>query len=200
MADKPKSQMAFAREYFTTRPMVEISHEQSKRDLEVAYMMATSKRFEDADRAIRKLHQEGFLIKVAKGIYMYDPTAVEEKTLQIFSEQQKREILERDGFKCAVCGLGKENGLSLQIDHIKPMELGGKATLENGQVLCSKHNFYKNKLNATEMSKKSFIRQLEQVRKESDQTEASKLISFYEEILSVYDKYQIDEHIDWDKS
>jgi len=191
--------MAFAREYFTSRPLIEISHEQSKRDLEVAYMMATSKRFEDADRAIRKLHQEGFLIKVAKGIYLYDPATVGEKKLQVFSEQQKSKILERDGNKCAVCGLGKESGLSLQIDHIKPMELGGKATLENGQVLCSRHNFYKNKLNATEMSKKSFIRQLEQVRADPSEPEAIKLIGFYEEILSIYDKYQVDQHIEWQK-
>ncbi|WP_298495000.1 HNH endonuclease [Helicobacter sp. UBA3407] len=34
----------------------------------------------------------------------------------------------------------KKEGAKLYIDHIKPKDLGGKATLENGQTLCSRRN------------------------------------------------------------
>ncbi|WP_366145723.1 HNH endonuclease [Helicobacter sp. UBA3407] len=34
----------------------------------------------------------------------------------------------------------QKRGRKLYIDHIKPKDLGGKATLENGQTLCSRRN------------------------------------------------------------
>ena len=73
MPEKKISQIEFVRSYFLQRPMVIISHTQAKADLEAAYLTVMGKRLEDSDRAIRKLHGDGFLEKVAKGQYMYNP-------------------------------------------------------------------------------------------------------------------------------
>lgn len=51
-------------------------------------------------------------------------------------------VLERAGFKCQCCGEkpGKENNITLHIDHIIPFSIGGKDTIDNLQVLCNKCN------------------------------------------------------------
>ena len=45
------------------------------------------------------------------------------------------EILERDGFKCMLCGNTAEHAL-LEIDHIIPICKGGLSTKDNLQTLC----------------------------------------------------------------
>ncbi len=156
----------------------------------------TGKVFRDPDRGIRSLHQRGFLQKIAKGVYRYDADKVVLRDdLEDFSAAQKKQILERDGYKCVICGLGKNEGAELHIDHIKPKDLGGKATLENGQTLCARHNFLKKNLKQTETGKKMFIRMLETARDAGD----TELAAFLTEVLEVYEKHNINGHIVWKK-
>jgi 5-methylcytosine-specific restriction endonuclease McrA len=175
-----------------------ISHVKAKADLEAAYLTVMGKRLEDSDRAIRRLHGDGFLEKIAKGQYMYNPETSGKKEFDEFTQSEKNEILKRDGFKCVVCGLGRENGLDLHIDHIKPRSLGGQGTVENGQVLCAPHNFIKKNLSQTETGKKGFIRLLELIRTTPDDPIASQLEVFLLEVLAVYEKHGINGHIRWD--
>lgn len=200
MPEKKISQIEFVRSYFLQRPMVVISHGQAKADLEAAYLTIMGRRLEDSDRAIRKLHGDGFLEKVAKGQYMYNPETTGKKEFNEFSQSEKNIIFERDGFKCVVCGLGRENGLDLHIDHIKPRSSGGQGTVENGQVLCAPHNFMKKNLSQTETGKKSFIRLLELVKATPDDPTASQLENFLIDVLSVYEKHQVDGHVNWEDS
>ena len=164
------------------------------------YLERTGKIFRDPDWGIRSLYQKGFLQKIAKGVYKYDPKYAQNKHQADFSSAQKNEILKRDGYKCVVCGLGRENGLDLHIDHIKPRSFGGQGTIENGQVLCAPHNFIKKNLNQTETGKKGFIRLLELVRSTPNDPAASQLENFLLEVLGVYDKHGVDGHILWDGS
>jgi hypothetical protein len=160
------------------------------------YKLRTNgKVFRDPDRAIRKLHQEGFLIKVKKGIYRYEPEMVKRNKLEDFTTAQKQKILERDGYRCVICGKNKDDGVELHVDHIKPKDKGGKATIENGQVLCSQHNFIKKNLNQTETGKKMFIRLYELAKMENNQ----EIISFCTQILEVFEKNNINSHIKWHK-
>ena len=198
MPEKKISQIEFVRSYFLQRPMEIISHVKAKADLEAAYLTVMGKRLEDSDRAIRKLHGDGFLEKIAKGQYMYNPETSGKKEFDEFTQSEKNEILKRDGFKCVVCGLGRENGLDLHIDHIKPRSLGGQGTVENGQVLCAPHNFIKKNLSQTETGKKGFIRLLELIRTTPDDPIASQLEVFLLEVLAVYEKHGINGHIRWD--
>ena len=197
MPEKKISQIEFVRSYFIQRPLVVISHAQAKSDLETAYLTVMGKRLEDSDRAIRKLFGDGFLQKVAKGQYMYDPETSGKKEFNEFTQSEKNEIFKRDNYKCVVCGLGRENGLDLHIDHIKPRSAGGQGVIENGQVLCAPHNFIKKNLSQTETGKKGFIRLLELVRATPEDPMSSQLESFLIDVLNVYDKHGIDTHIEW---
>lgn len=152
------TQMQLVMEYFKKNPNRNIYHPEIVDWLTVEYEKRTGRKFRDPDRAIRKLSQEGQLIKVSKGIYKYDPDFVRNRELENFTEQQKKQILERDNYKCVICGKGVKDGVELHIDHIKPKNLGGKASIENGQTLCAQHNFQKKTLNQTETGKKMFIR------------------------------------------
>lgn len=39
------------------------------------------------------------------------------------------DVLRRDGFKCVKCGRGREDGVKLHVDHIKPVSRGGKSVM-----------------------------------------------------------------------
>jgi hypothetical protein len=198
--EKRISQVEFVKSYFMQRPLEVISHAKAKADLEAAYLTIMGKRLEDSDRAIRKLYGEGFLEKVAKGQYMYNPETTGKIEFDEFTASEKKEVFERDGYKCVVCGLGRESGLELHVDHIKPRSLGGQGTVENGQTLCAKHNFIKKNLSQTETGKKSFIRMLELVQKTPDDPVSSDLENFLKEVLSIYEKHGMNGHIRWDGS
>lgn len=189
--------MEFVRNYFIAKPRVEITHKQSKQELEEAWFALTGKRMEDSDRAIRSLYGRKFLQKVRKGVYLYDPDTSGKIEFDEFSEGEKKIIFERDGYKCVTCGLGRESGLELHVDHIKPRELGGQGTVENGQTLCSRHNFIKKNFSQTETGKKGFIRLLELVRAHPEDPESADLEAFLVEVLGVYEKHGINGHIRW---
>ena len=85
--------------------------------------------------------------------------------------------------------------MDLQVDHIKPKDLGGEATIENGQTLCAQHNFIKKNLKQTETGKKMYIRLYELAKSEKNE----ELIKFCTDILKVYEKHNINGHIVWEK-
>jgi hypothetical protein len=41
---------------------------------------------------------------------MYNPETTGKKEFDEFTQGEKNEILKRDGYKCVVCGLGREDG------------------------------------------------------------------------------------------
>ena len=85
--------------------------------------------------------------------------------------------------------------MEIHIDHIKPKELGGKATIENGQILCAQHNFQKKTLKQTETGKKMFIRLYQLAKDENDK----KTVRFCEDVLKTYEAHDINGHIEWEK-
>ncbi|MBP3630787.1 MAG: HNH endonuclease [Clostridia bacterium] len=183
------------KEYFINNPNRDIKHPEVVDWVTAEYKKRTGKVLRDPDRAIRKMAQNGFLIKIAKGVYKYDPDFVFERELEDFTEEQKAIIKERDGYKCVICGLGPKDGVEIQVDHIKPKDLGGKAEIENGQTLCAKHNFRKKNYSQFEMGKKFFITTYKKAKSIDDVN----VMEFCSEILKIYDKYDIDSHIDWEK-
>ncbi|MBR1799246.1 MAG: HNH endonuclease [Bacteroidales bacterium] len=182
-------------EYFINHPNKEVPHPEVVDWAVSEWHKRTGEVFRDPDRAIRSLAQQGFLIKVKKGVYMYDPEHVEHRDLEDFTPAQKREILERGGYRCAVCGKGIEDGVELHIDHIRPKDLGGKATIENGQVLCAKHNFIKKNTGQTTTGKKLFVNLYEQAKAAGD----DELMNFCASILEVFEKFNMNGHIVWKK-
>ena len=182
-------------EFFKKNPNRGIKHPEVVDWVVATYKKRTGNVFRDPDRAIRQLSQRGFLIKIAKGIYKYDPQKAHKRKLEDFTAAQKEAILKRDDYKCVICGRGKKDGVDLHIDHIKPKDFGGEATIENGQTLCSQHNFIKKNLKQTETGKKMFIRLYELAKTEGN----NDLKEFCADVLETYEKYGINGHIIWKK-
>ena len=195
MKKDDKTQQDLIMEYFKKHPNRDIKHPEIVDWVVSEYKKRTGKVFRDPDRGIRKLAQEGFLIKIAKGVYRYDPAFVAKRDLEDFTPAQKEAILKRDNYHCVVCGRGEEHGVELQVDHIKPKDQGGKAEIENGQTLCAQHNFQKKNYKQTESGKRFFIRLYAAAKKNRDKT----LQDFCAQILEVYESNGVNGHIVWKK-
>lgn len=191
------TQENLVKEFFIKNPNRDVTSKESKAWLEKEWLKRTKKKFEDPDRAVRTAYQKGFLQKIDTGIYRYDPDFETKKELEDFTPAQKKIILERDGYKCALCGKGVKEGAVLHVDHIKAKDDGGRAILENGQILCSQHNFLKKNLNQTTTGKKLFINLFNLAKSEQEMNE--NLVNFCTEILEVFEKYDINGHIEWKK-
>ena len=50
------------------------------------------------------------------------------------------DVMQRDGFKCCLCGRSASNGVELEVDHIVPVSKGGSTTYSNLQTLCRECN------------------------------------------------------------
>ena len=192
---KRKSINDLIKEFFTAHPNEELAHGPVVDWVEEQYLKLYMKKPRDTWRGIRNLYDIGFLQKIKKGIYKYDPELVKLKDLENFSTEQKLQILKRDGYKCVICGKGQKDGVELQVDHIESKYSGGKAIIENGQTLCSQHNFIKKYLKQTETGKKMFVRLFKLAQKKKNK----ELVAFCEDILNMYDKHNINGHIIWKK-
>ena len=178
-------------EYFKMHPNEDLNHSPVVDWVENQYIKLTGRKPRDPWRAIRKLHQEGKLIKVSKGIYRYDPNQVREVDLFDFPPEIKEEIFSKDNYKCVVCGRGKEDGVEICADHKIPKDKGGSNTADNGQTLCTEHNLLKKNYSQTEAGKKYFIKIYEDAVKIGDE----RMIKFCREVFDVYDKHGINSHI-----
>ncbi|WP_246058973.1 hypothetical protein [Campylobacter troglodytis] len=114
------SQLDLIMEFFKANPGRDISHQKLVDWVSNEWQKRTGKVFRDPDRGIRSLHlllcsdvsvakrKMRYLQKIAKGVYRYEPELVVlRKDLEDFSPTLKKQILERDNYKCVICGLGK---------------------------------------------------------------------------------------------
>jgi hypothetical protein len=178
-------------EYFLNHPNQELKHGPVVDWVTEQYLKFNPEPPRDPWRAIRKLHQEGFLIKVKKGVYKYDPKFVQEKELFEFSPETREAIFKKDNYKCVNCGLGIKDGIEICADHIKSKDKGGDNSVDNGQTLCMKCNLLKKNYSQTETGKRFIIKLYNQAVKIGDK----KIINFCECIFECYDKFDINGHI-----
>ena len=178
-------------EYFRAHPKQDLEHGPVVDWVEEQYFAFTGKKSRDTWRAIRKLHQQGELIKVKKGVYRYDPDKVHSETLFDFPATVKQAIFKRDNYRCVVCGLGRKDGVEICADHIIPKDKGGTNTPENGQTLCAQHNLIKKNYSQTEAGKRYFIKMYEMAVKINDK----RVIAFCKQVFDVYNHHKIDTHI-----
>ncbi len=189
MADKTIRDLIL--EYFKSHPKVNLPHAPVVDWVEEQYLKMGKGKPRDTWRSIRRLHQDGILIKVRKGVYRYDPDYVVNNELFDFDAETKKKVLARDGYRCVVCGRGKEEGVELTVDHKVPKDKGGDNSLENGQTLCMEHNLLKKNYSRTEAGKRYFIQLYEDARKINDE----RMMRFCKNIFDVFDLYKIDLHI-----
>jgi hypothetical protein len=191
MSQKTVSQLIM--EYFYAHPNEDLKHGPIVDWVTEEWLKTHETPPRDPWRAIRALHQQGFLIKVKKGVYRYDPASVNQRELEDFTPEQKEEIFKRDNYRCVICGRGPQNGYEIHADHIIPKDLGGKAEISNGQTLCSIHNFRKKNYKQTETGKKMFIHLYELSKEIGDKN----TMRFCEEVLETFEKHHVNDHIEW---
>jgi hypothetical protein len=191
MAKMRKTISDLIMEYFQKHPKEELEHGPVVDWVEEQYKKLYGKKPRDTWRGIRRLYQEGILIKVKKGVYKYDPDLLQNKELYEFPEHIKEEIFKRDGYKCVVCGRGREDGVEIHADHKVPLDKGGTNTIDNEQTLCSEHNFLKKNYSQTEFGKRFLIKLYEDAIQKNDE----RMVKFCKEIFDVYDKYGVNSHI-----
>ena len=189
------TQRSIITKYFLENPNRELAHPEVVDWATKEYRKKTGRTLRDADRMIRTLGQEGLLIKISNGVYMYDPDSVTKRDLEDFTPAQKKQILDKDSYRCVVCGKGLKDGVTLHVDHIKAKDHNGKATIENGQTLCAQHNFQKKNSGQTEIGKRLFVHIYELAKSQDDE----KLLDFCGQILDIYESSEMDSHIKWDK-
>jgi hypothetical protein len=178
-------------EYFKNHPNQDIPHGPVVDWVTSEWLKDHTTPPRDPWRAIRKLHQEGKLVKVKKGIYRYSPEIEKDTELQDFPPRVKEEILKRDGYRCVVCGRGIQDGVELVVDHIKPKDKGGTNDISNGQTLCMEHNLMKKNYSQTEAGKRYFIRMYEKAVENNDE----RMIKFCKAVFDVYNQFNINGHI-----
>ena len=176
-----KSVTHYIKEYFEKHPNEEVEHGSV-----VDYVFRFIPRARDPWRAIRKLYQEGYLIKVRKGVYKRIPGYQGDVVLSPFPPEVKEAIFKRDNYRCVVCGNGRHNGYEIHADHIKPQSMEGESTLENGQTLCSEHNLMKKKYGTTDFLNKYSKKMLKLAKQHKDK----KTESLFSSILNILDKHK----------
>ena len=147
---------------------------------------------QDVRRATRDLASKGKLVKPQRGIFKYVPDQDRERELQDFSQAVKQAILKKYNYRCIVCGQGKEDGIDIAVDHKIPREKGGTNDIENGQVLCTKHNNLKKTYSQTETGKRIFIEIYNTAVAKDDKP----MIALCESVFDAYDDHDMNGHIE----
>lgn len=177
---RPPSIEAVAREFFEANPNRDLKQEEI-----VAAILKKRPDAQDPWRAVRKLYQEGWLIKVEKGVYKRVPGWKGTADDEPFTPVVRDAIYARDGERCVVCGNGRHNGYEICADHIRPRHLGGRSVVENGQTLCSEHNLLKKTYGAYDFYARLVLR-LEQ---EARQAKDARHLAMLQRILAVLKAY-----------
>lgn len=187
----PKTISDLIMEYFKKHPRENLKHGPVVDWVEEQYLKLYKRKPRDTWRSIRRLYQEGKLIKVKKGVYRYEPEYIKEVKLNEFSSQVKKAALKRDKYKCIVCGRGKKDGVELCVDHKIPLDKGGTNTLDNAQTLCMEHNLLKKNYSQTEFGKRFLINIYRQAVKNKDE----RMVNFCKCIFECYNRHKVNSHI-----
>jgi hypothetical protein len=58
----------------------------------------------------------------------------------LLTDEIKQQVYKRDNYQCLCCGKERRKGVSLEIDHVLPIAMGGKNAPSNLQTLCKQCN------------------------------------------------------------
>jgi len=96
-------------------------------------------------RSLRSLRDDGYVYEYDKSNNTYffpfpEPTN-QPKDSRYISNKLKALVYTRDNSTCQMCGRDvKHDGIGIHIDHIVPLEWGGKTEFDNLQCLCKDCN------------------------------------------------------------
>jgi 5-methylcytosine-specific restriction endonuclease McrA len=122
-----------------------LDHDPGRVDVYRALWREAHERFEEAvkaaDHGYRDAYEEGYEDGLAQARRLAPDLAREISAhKRMVTVEMRREVLRRDGRRCARCG---STDAVFHIDHIVPFALGGACAVENLQVLCEPCNVSK---------------------------------------------------------
>ena len=62
------------------------------------------------------------------------------KQRRLMTDSLRYDVMQRDGFRCQICGATAKDGYKLHVDHIIPVSKGGKTEMNNLRTLCERCN------------------------------------------------------------
>lgn len=103
--------------------------------------MDTSDVYTQVFQSLMPLIQIAIVLWAAETILTYqDRRMANDEEHAKVTRAMRYDVLRRDGFRCVKCGRGREDGVKLHVDHIKPVSRGGKSVMDNLQTLCEDCN------------------------------------------------------------
>ena len=180
----------FAFEWFQRHVGQKFSPEEIELLLPQAYFDEFGKGFRDPMREARKLARAGRLQRGAKGTsqaYWYN--AELDVQPEAFSEMEKTQILERDGFRCVICGQGPSVGIPVFVGYAKSARRGGQLDVDNGRTLCGIHRWILETAQESDECVANFRRLREKLPQIGESPNATR---FWNDFVELLKKYQID--------
>lgn len=171
MAKKPSGARTKLRAYFEANVGKVLDSNQLR---EVAGISEWARRVRELrDEEGMQIHSHHDRDGLAPGQYVLIDLKRKPVIARGISDKLRREILDRNGFTCQVCGAGagEDSGCEpgkkcrLQIDHIRPISHGGTDEAHNLRAVCTGYN--KDRSNLKSPPSRDAINVMTQVRRQS---------------------------------
>lgn len=95
----------------------------------------------DWPRVLRTLRQEGWDIEAVSasggGYILHSSVQGEGVVRSAIPRRIRAAILNRDNYRCCMCGYGAKDGRKLEVDHKTPVDLGGNNDEQNLWTTCT---------------------------------------------------------------
>ncbi len=183
----------FVLDWFRAHELEKFTNLQLETALRRDYKVATGKTFGDPTRTARKLHEIGRLQRSPKGRtqhFWYDSNLDLPSEIEMFTEEELTELLEKYDYRCSVCQKGAGDGVKVSVGYAVSVKRGGKLDIANGRVLCPRHRFILETAQDSETSASNF-RRLKKKLPVIGKTSA-KGLKFWEELFDLLERYKID--------
>ena len=192
MAEKyPK--LEFVMKWFHNHELEKFTNRQLEAELRRDYKKVTGEIFGDPTRTARKLHELGRVQRSQKGplqYFWYDSKLDSNGEIEVFTDAEITEILEKYKYQCAVCNRGATDGVKVTVGYAVSVKRGGKLDVENGRVLCPRHRFILETAQDSEVSASNFRK----IRNEFPQIgkTSAKGMKFWEDFVDLLERYGIE--------
>ncbi|MCL2163733.1 MAG: DEAD/DEAH box helicase family protein [Oscillospiraceae bacterium] len=109
-----------------------------------------------------------------------------EATIIELTEEMKRQVFARDNYICLCCGKERRRGVRLNVDHIRPVSMGGTNDISNLQTLCRLCNTKKSvneinfRVHVTPLRKpKSQLEMVDYVNSDFDEHAVARIVNVF---------------------
>jgi len=96
----------------------------------------------EADSKARELAEAERLVRERQASQRVDRRFVAAQR-RLMTDSLRYDVMQRDGFRCKLCGATADDGYKLHVDHIIPVSKGGKTEISNLRTLCERCNMGK---------------------------------------------------------